>query len=38
MKGDIARIKENKTRNEVKKARRSEDQGFEHDAASVQQA
>ena len=38
MKGDIARIKENKTRNEIKKSRRSEEQGFEHDASSVQSA
>jgi len=38
MRGEIARIKENKTRNEVKKSRKSEDQGFEHDASSVRQA
>ena len=38
MRGEVARIKEKKTRNEVKKSRQSDDQGFEHDASSVQQA
>jgi hypothetical protein len=38
MRGDVARIVENKTRNEIKKSRRAETQGFEYDASGVQQA